>query len=92
MANGGTVSHGTGYCAPVPLPSRVTVTGREGAIEVVNDTKLTLRFFAYTTLMVIEDHTCKHGGPEPQPSDQPIAYSPPVRFRPWQLPVGTPGK
>lgn len=43
MENGCTVSHDTGYCAPVPLPSRVTVTGSEGAIEVVNDTKLTLR-------------------------------------------------
>lgn len=43
MENGCTVSHDTGYCAPVPLPSRVTVTGSEGAIEVINDTKLTVR-------------------------------------------------
>ncbi|MCB2061774.1 MAG: Gfo/Idh/MocA family oxidoreductase [Novosphingobium sp.] len=43
MENGCTVSHDTGYCAPVPLPSRVTVTGSDGAIEVINDTKLTLR-------------------------------------------------
>jgi predicted dehydrogenase len=42
MENGATVAHDTGYCAPVPLPSRVTVTGTEGAIEVVNDVKLTL--------------------------------------------------
>jgi len=43
MENGCTVSHDTGYCAPVPLPSRVTVTGSEGAIEVINDTKLSIR-------------------------------------------------
>jgi len=42
MENGATVAHDTGYCAPVPLPSRVTVTGSQGAIEVVNDVKLTL--------------------------------------------------
>jgi len=42
MANGCTVSHDTGYCAPVPLPSRVTVIGSEGAIEVINDTRLSI--------------------------------------------------
>lgn len=42
MANGATVAHDTGYCAPVPLPSRVTVTGTQGAIEVINDTKLSI--------------------------------------------------
>lgn len=43
MENGATVAHDTGYCAPVPLPSRVTVTGTEGAIEVINDTRLSIR-------------------------------------------------
>jgi predicted dehydrogenase len=43
MENGCTVAHDTGYCAPVPLPSRVTVTGSEGAIEVINDTRLSVR-------------------------------------------------
>jgi predicted dehydrogenase len=43
MANGATVMHDTAYCASVPIPSRVTVMGSEGAIEVINDTRLTLR-------------------------------------------------
>lgn len=43
MANGATVCHDTAYCAPVPLPSRVTVVGTAGAIEVINDTKLSVR-------------------------------------------------
>lgn len=43
MANGCTVSHDTGYCAPVPMPSRVIVTGSEGSIEVINDVRLALR-------------------------------------------------
>jgi predicted dehydrogenase len=43
MANGATVSHDTAYCTAVPLPSRVTVVGTQGAIEVVNDTNLVLR-------------------------------------------------
>lgn len=43
LENGCTVSHDTAYCAAVPIPSRVTIMGSEGAIEVINDTKLVLR-------------------------------------------------
>jgi predicted dehydrogenase len=43
MENGCTAAHDTAYCAPVPMPSRVSLIGTEGAIEVVNDVKLVLR-------------------------------------------------
>jgi predicted dehydrogenase len=43
MQNGATVAHDTAYCAAVPIPSRVTVMGTSGAIEVINDTKLIVR-------------------------------------------------
>lgn len=43
MKNGATVAHDTAYCAAAPMPSRVTVMGTNGAIEVINDVKLTVR-------------------------------------------------
>lgn len=43
MDDGSTVSHDTAYCAAVPMPSRVTIMGSAGALEVINDTKLVLR-------------------------------------------------
>jgi predicted dehydrogenase len=43
MENGCTVSHDTAYCAAVPMPSRVTIMGSAGALEVINDTRLVLR-------------------------------------------------
>jgi hypothetical protein len=43
FANGCTAGHDTSYCGSVPIPSRVTVMGTGGAIEVVNDTKLIVR-------------------------------------------------
>jgi predicted dehydrogenase len=43
MANGCTAAHDTAYCAAVPMPSRVTIMGSEGTIEVINDKQLVLR-------------------------------------------------
>lgn len=43
MENGCTAAHDTAYCAAVPMPSRVTIMGSEGALEVINDTRLVLR-------------------------------------------------
>lgn len=43
MENGCTASHDTAYCAAVPMPSRVTIMGTEGSIEVINDTRLVIR-------------------------------------------------
>ena len=43
MENGCTVNHDTAYCAAVPMPSRVTIMGSAGAIEVVNDRQLIVR-------------------------------------------------
>ncbi len=43
MANGCTAARDTAYCAAVPMPSRVTIMGREGTIEVINDKQLVLR-------------------------------------------------
>ncbi len=43
MDNGCTASHDTAYCAAVPMPSRVTIMGSHGSIEVINDKKLVIR-------------------------------------------------
>ena len=43
MKNGGTAAHDTAYASVVPMPSRVTIMGSQGALELVNDTKLALR-------------------------------------------------
>jgi predicted dehydrogenase len=43
MQNGCTSTQDTAYAASVPLPSRYTLMGSEGAIEMIGDTKLTLR-------------------------------------------------
>ncbi len=41
--NGCTAAHDTSYCSAVPIPSRVTIMGSAGAIEVIGDTRLVLR-------------------------------------------------
>jgi predicted dehydrogenase len=43
MQNGCTSTQDTAYAAAVPLPSRYTLMGSEGAIEMIGDTKLTVR-------------------------------------------------
>jgi len=43
MQNGCTSTQDTAYAAAVPLPARYTLTGSEGAIEIVGNTKLTVR-------------------------------------------------
>jgi predicted dehydrogenase len=43
MANGATAAQDSAYCASVPMPMRIVVLGDEGGIEVVADTKLTVR-------------------------------------------------
>lgn len=43
MQNGRTAAHDTAYAAVVPMPSRVVIMGTQGALELVNDTKLILR-------------------------------------------------
>jgi predicted dehydrogenase len=43
MQNGCTSTQDTAYAASVPLPSRYTLMGSEGAIEMIGDTKLTVR-------------------------------------------------
>ena len=42
MAGGGSVSMDTAFSAPVNLPHRVNLLGSAGAIEIVNDVRLTL--------------------------------------------------
>jgi predicted dehydrogenase len=43
LANGATACQDSAYCASVPMPMRIIVLGDEGGIEVVADTKLTVR-------------------------------------------------
>jgi predicted dehydrogenase len=43
MENGCTATHDTAYCAAVPMPSRVTIMGDAGTIEVINDRQLVVR-------------------------------------------------
>jgi predicted dehydrogenase len=43
MENGCTAAHDTAYCAAVPMPSRVTIMGDAGTLEVINDKRLELR-------------------------------------------------
>jgi predicted dehydrogenase len=43
MENGCTALHDTAYCAAVPMPSRVTIMGDAGTLEVINDKRLELR-------------------------------------------------